>query len=550
VSNIIGDEPCPQCRENGRDTTGNHLMIFQDGGGYCNRCGYVKPSEGLEEPSDHINTGVGMNVADVQKLPIAALTQRGIAKDIAERYGVRVEYDEGTGEEKAYYYPIETDRGVIAYHVRDLPKTFHRVGESTKGKQIKLGGQSTCQPGGKKLLICEAQDDGLAASQMLWRKYPNYLPNVVWLWGANTKLITDNLDFINSYQEVLLSFDMDEAGQKVVEEAVKIIGDKAKVVKLEEKDANDMLLNGKSASFINAFFSAKSFTPVGIVEGGIGLEILLTPIEKGIKVDTLPNTMEKLQGLRQGELTIVLAPAGVGKTTISKEIGYALNKAGKKIVHVFLEEDLKKTQQSYIAMDNNVHLAKFRKDPSCIPVDKVTESYNKLVENQLYLDHWGSMSPDEVMKHFRYGANWGAEFGILDHISMVFSGTETTNERKEIDMLLTNMAAFTRESGMHLVVISHIKRTNRPFRKSDAYPYWETVASDAGRGSGAFEQLADNIITLEVEYMDEDMNKGRIRTRVAKNREWSTLGVGDILTYSYETGRISPEEQLTISGAY
>ena len=158
------------------------------------------------------------------------------------------------------------------------------------------------------------------------------------------------------------------------------------------------------------------------------------------------------------------------------------------------------------------------------------------------------MSPSEVMENFRYGASWGAEFGILDHISMVFSGTETNNERKDIDKLLTDMAAFTRESGMHLVVISHIKRSNRAFRKKEDYPYWETVASDAGRGSGAFEQLADNIITLEVEYLDEDMNKGRIRTRVAKNREWSTLGVGDVLTYSMDTGRIAPEsKRMTIN---
>jgi len=44
------------------------------------------------------------------------------------------------------------------------------------------------------------------------------------------------------------------------------------------------------------------------------------------------------------------------------------------------------------------------------------------------------------------------------------------------------------------------------------------------------------------------MNKGRIRTRVAKNREWSTLGVGDVLTYSMDTCRIAPEsKRMTIN---
>ena len=34
---IIQNVPCPACQKNGHDVTGNHLMIFDDGAGYCNR---------------------------------------------------------------------------------------------------------------------------------------------------------------------------------------------------------------------------------------------------------------------------------------------------------------------------------------------------------------------------------------------------------------------------------------------------------------------------------------------------------------------------------
>ena len=40
MSRIIGDEPCPKCREKGRDKSGNHLIVFEDGGKHCNRCGF------------------------------------------------------------------------------------------------------------------------------------------------------------------------------------------------------------------------------------------------------------------------------------------------------------------------------------------------------------------------------------------------------------------------------------------------------------------------------------------------------------------------------
>ena len=43
MSKIVGDMPCPECRRNGRDRTGNHLILFEDGGAHCNRCGYKEP---------------------------------------------------------------------------------------------------------------------------------------------------------------------------------------------------------------------------------------------------------------------------------------------------------------------------------------------------------------------------------------------------------------------------------------------------------------------------------------------------------------------------
>jgi len=545
MSDIV-DEPCPECRSNGHDKTGNHLIIFSNGNKHCNRCGYGVNSGKQIEVEEDINV---TDISSIKTLPSATLKDRHLNKSTLEHYGVKVSMSGSTGEIDSHYYPITKASKVTGYKVRDLPKKMYTQGDS-KGA-VELFGQKVTPSGGKKLVITEGELDALSVYQMLLKKYPQYPPSVVSLpFGDKAQAVADNLEFVNSFQEVLIYTDMDDAGKKCAEDIAKLVGAKAKVITTTEKDASDMLVGGKSQEFINAFFNAKSFTPVGVVEGGIGKDALRKPLEKGVYVDVLPKTMEKLRGFRKSEMTIVLAPAGVGKTTISKEIGYALNKAGKKIEHIFLEEKLQKTQQSYIAMDNNVHLARYREDPTIVGEEAFDKSYSKLVENQLYINHWGSISPDEIMSHLRYGASWGAEFAILDHVSMVFSGSDNTNERKEIDKLLTDMAAFTNESDMHLIVISHITRKNRPFRKSDDYPYWETVASDAGRGSGAFEQLAHNIITLEVEYLDEDMNKGRIRTRVAKNREWSTLGVGDVLTYSMETGRISPEKQRAFGGDY
>ena len=141
----------------------------------------------------------------------------------------------------------------------------------------------------------------------------------------------------------------------------------------------------------------------------------------------------------------------------------------------------------------------------------------------------------------------GAKYAILDHISMIFSASENDNERKEIDQLLTELAAFVTTTQMHIIVVAHIKRvpTIAPKEKDGSikYPYWQKVDKDAGRGSGAFEQLCHNMIVLEPEIL-ESGERGRLRTKVVKNREWSYLGIGDMLTMHPITGRLISAEDV------
>jgi twinkle protein len=479
----------------------------------------------------------------IETLPVKALKARGVREDVAAHYGVRVAFNPSTGEELAYCYPITEKGAVIGYKVRELPKTFYTVGES-KGRAVDPFGMAQCQRTGKRLLIVGGQDDMLSAYQMLWDRYPQYKPNVISLTrGENdVQCIKDNMEFVKGYEEVILCLDNDEVGQQATKAFVKLLGNGTKVMRLSEKDPNDMLLKKKEKEFVNAFFQAQVYTPVNIVAGGIGLDALMVPTRSGVIVDSLPNTSKILHGFRDGEMTLVLAPPGVGKTTICKEIGYSLVNQGYKVLHIFLEEDLQKTQQSYIAIDNGVSVARLRANPSIISRERWADSYNRLIDNgnTLWVNHWGSINPDEVMETLRWGASYGCQFAILDHISMVFSGMESSNERKDIDLLLTQMAAFTKESSMHPIVVSHVKRKENRWKVKD-FPYWDVVATDTARGSGAFEQLASNVISLEVEYLDEDMTKGRIRTRIGKNREWGLLGVGDVLQYNITTGRIQTE---------
>ena len=112
--------------------------------------------------------------------------------------------------------------------------------------------------------------------------------------------------------------------------------------------------------------------------------------------------------------------------------------------------------------------------------------------------------------------------------------------------MLTKLAGLVTVTGVHLIVVAHIKRTGFKAPKdkegNTKYPYWEEVGIQDARGSGAFEQIAWNIIALEPERL-ESGERGRVRTRVLKNREWGKLGVGDVLKMHDVTGRLIPAEQ-------
>ena len=500
-------------------------------------------------------------IEQVLTYPIREISDWKITKETCQHFGVRVALSEKDGRTiEAVYFPYyDQNNKLCGYKKKDLtlPKDhdFHFTHIGSVKATGQLFGQNVAPSGGKKSFTHEGEKDVLASWQMLSNKFTSANPAVVGIPGTKwaARQIAANKRFYEQFKENVIVFDNDSCteeelrkGDKKGKEAtqdVAMLMPNILVTSFSEKDAHDMLMEGKEEEFYWAVIKPKKYIPQSIVQGGVGLERLKKPLSVGVYSKTFPKTMEKLRGFREGEMTIILSPPGVGKTTICKAIGYDLNVAEQTLFHIFVEEDIEKTQQSYIALDNNVFLPQLRVNPNILSDEQWEKSYNKLIDNgrTLWMDHFGSINPDLLMSDIRWAASNGFKFIILDHISMIFSGLETLNERKEIDILLTELAAFTKGAHVHPIVVSHIKRTqkNPPKNKDGSikYPYWDTVASDAARGSGAFEQLAWNIIALEPEIL-ENGERGRVRTRVWKNREWNTLGVGDILTMDKTTGRM------------
>ena len=103
--------------------------------------------------------------------------------------------------------------------------------------------------------------------------------------GAKKNLL-ENIDYLNGFKEIILMFDMDDAGQKAAIECAEVLPiGKVKIAVLPHKDANECLVKGEAGAIINAIHQAADYRPDGIVQMSDMRETVATPdAESSIQV--------------------------------------------------------------------------------------------------------------------------------------------------------------------------------------------------------------------------------------------------------------------------
>ena len=487
-------------------------------------------------------------VFDVTKYanyPIKALTHKPISEEICKRYGVRVVSNVETGAIDGVLYPYYKGDDLSGYKVRNLPKSFSYRGEADS---IGLFGQQLFRKGGQMLLVTEGEDDALAVAEMLHRRGKNYsvvsIPAGADQNGVLDKKVKQNYDFLTRFDRVILCFDNDAPGQATAKAMADWLAPSTtvKLAQIPEpfKDAGDMLVANKVDEFWKVLTDSREYSPEGIMTGAdIDLAKLKNSPEKGY-LTPYSGLDDKLKGFRKGELTLLTAGSGIGKSTIARELGYHFVKEHKlRVANIYLEEPMEKTALGYVALDNNVPLSKLWMDRTAIPEPQFDESFANLVDNgrNFFFHHFGSLDNETLMSKFRYYANaMDVDFIFLDHISMVISGQDGDNERKTIDLLMTDLAKFCNETGVGVIAVVHLKRKNTSGKDKSLNEGGQVSLTDL-RGSGGLEQLSWSVVALERNQQDaEESNFSTVR--VLKNRIFGFTGEAGRLFFDPTTGRL------------
>ena len=536
---------CPECQEAGNDTSGNGIKIYEDGHGYCFKCNTRYQPSQLNGESVRPTERSELTLEQVNTYPTGGDPSRLVSSEVEKLYGIRHSCDVSTGKPDTVYYPTHIDGEIVGYKVRGLPKTFKKsvgkIGKTLFGNHLK---------GGDYLVLTEGEEDAMAAKEIL-SKPPAAkadcmsLPN-----GAsfNDDLKRELVDVASVYKRVYLCLDNDTAGNKVKSEMSDFLSTitDTRIIELDPllgKDPSDYLVEGHESSFRLAIKSAKQHEPEGIVNGrDINLDDLLTPVPEGYVIP-FEGIQEKLHGIRKGEIVTVCAGSGIGKSTLVREIAKALIEQGLSVANVALEDQMNVAAQALIALDMNIPLSTFRFHPP--PKVEVQPHYDKMVGNgnTFFYKHFAGITSQSLMnKLYYYARSKSVDFIVLDHLSLVISASESQNERKDIDMLMTQLARMVVETGVGLIQIVHLKRTggDKSFAKGG-----EVELTDL-RGSAALEQLSWTVLGLERDQQGDSRDFSR--ARVLKNRTFGFTGLADQLKYDGSTGRMySVKDELEVN---
>ncbi|WP_417623160.1 DnaB-like helicase C-terminal domain-containing protein [Parasphingorhabdus sp.] len=459
---------------------------------------------------------------------IRALAKRGLTEETCAKWGYSVSEMGGQTVQLANYRDLTGN--LVAQKVRFKNKDFRFLGDA---KSAGLYGQHLWRDGGKRVVITEGEIDAMSVSQLQGLKWPVVsLPT-----GAPNarKALQNAFEWLDKFDEIILMFDNDEAGREAVEKCstLRFKSGKLKVAKLPLKDANEMLLAGRGSEVIDAIFGAKAHRPDGIVAGSD----LWDTVNQQDEEYTLPlpfNALGNMSlGVRLGELWTFTAGSGIGKSAIVREIAYNFVVEDETVGMIMLEENVKRTARGLMGLAINKPAHSIWGE---LTDEEKREGFDAtLGTDRIFLyDHFGSSDIDNIVSKIRYMAvGCDCKVVILDHLSIIVSGTEDGDERRLIDNIMTELKTLAMELNIAILLVSHLKRPQGDKGHEDG----ARTSLAQLRGSHAIAQLSDFVIGAERDQQGEHKNVTTLR--VLKNRYTGETGEAGWLQYDPDTGRLA-----------
>jgi len=515
-SEVVCKMPCLDCGSS------NNLAIYDDGHGYCYTpgCGFKASPDGIPSTTTKRRSPVGEGfVIDLQYV---SLVKRGLSEETCRKFKYGIGMSGNTNVQVATYYKAGEP---VAQHFRTAAKDFWWTGEQ---KGIELYGQHLWSPG-KKLIITEGEIDCLTVSQLQGNKWPVVsIPSGA---ASAKKSLKNNLEWLEQFEEVILMFDMDEAGRDAAAECAPLFSPgKCKVASLPFKDANECLLEGQGAAVISSIWQAKPYRPDGLVS----LEDILEDIES-VPKRGLPWCFKTLDdatfGRRMGEIVGLGAGTGIGKTDfITQQIAYDTEVLGLHVGCVFLEQKPKETAKR---IAGKIAGKRFHVPDGSWESTDLHRALEEMKGKLTFYDNFGQTDWDVVASKIRFMAvSQGITVFYVDHLTAM---ADTSNERESLEQIMKELAGIANELNVFILFISHLTTPEGRSHEEGGH-----VSIRHFKGSRSIGFWSYFMFGMERNQQAEDLIERQTTTfRILKDRyTGQSTGLTFPLIYEQATGRL------------
>jgi len=362
--------------------------------------------------------------------------------------------------------------------------------------------------GNETVYVVEGEEDCMVLEQAGFK-------NVVSIPNGAQSCSGDFLDAIEPFEDIVICFDSDEAGQTGAKKLAESLGEaRCRITLLPEgipidengeeaKDLTDFARAGQLPMALEKLDAAEGEAPESVQHIREFLEEFKESFLNGERNrgDTtgFPSLDNLIGGRRPGEITVISGNTGSGKSTFCLNTALNIAATGEAVLLGSFEQTIPAIMRKMAQMISGrwFHM---REDDlgRTMSVDDLDSVIKVFSEIPLYvINVFGQMSTEEFVECVKFARRrLKVKTIILDHIHFMLRHERADSERMEIDNTMLTLKQLTIERDLSCYVVAHPRK-----KQGDENP---VIGIEDFRGSSFISQVADNVLVV---WRDRDISK-------------------------------------------
>ncbi len=358
-------------------------------------------------------------------------------------------------------------------------------------------------PTSSDLFITEGELDSIALAQLGASNCVS-LPNGC---GSVETSFRNHYDFLQQFERIFICFDMDKPGEEAAQKALQLISPaKYRRINFPCKDANDWLIEHSPCreEFDILIENAKK------IETNCATNLLDLPdsfygdVNQGIssgwqKLDHF------LGGLRTGEVTVISADTGAGKSTFCLNLFKNIAERGHGIWINSYELDPQMVNRKFAStvLGEKLKYESFR--------DNQKSMYKHWLSHKKCFINLSTEKVDIATLRNQFemvSLIHNVKYILIDHLDYIHTNGKNKSTLENIDEAIRELHIMAMEFKVGVFLVVHPKQV----------PEGQEITMQHLKGSSSIKQYADNILILSKMDRIDPGKTGQLSVKVSKNR--------------------------------